>query len=156
MRTVPAIALLVAGCSSVASPPNVISVPPSARQAAKSGFLVDVATATKPPIHLPKGGSGAFAVLAEDKSAADRNVIVQVDAGSLPIDAMLCQTVPNGQCKSAPTPLPLELNMGHNQPVSFSVFLTATDSIALGTVTVNFTQKGALLGSGKVTVTTKR
>ncbi len=97
----------------------------------------------------------AFAVEAKEKSASVRNVTVRPDVASLPIDATLCQTKPStGQCLNAPSPS-LKVNINHNQAVVFSVFLTATGSISKGTVGVEFTEKGALIGSGKVAVTTK-
>ena len=145
----------MAGCSSSTTLPGVVGVAGGASAAAHKGLVVKVATVTKPPIHVQKGTTGAFAVEAKEESTAVRNVAVQVDVAKLPIDGTLCQTNPStGQCLSAPGPS-LEINIRHNQVVAFSVFLTATGSISKGTVSVNFTDKNALIGSGKVTVTTK-
>jgi hypothetical protein len=147
--------LVVAGCSSATTLPGAVDVLGGASAAAHKGLVVKVATDTKPPIHLQKGTATAFAVEAKEESAAVRNVTVQVDVTNLPIDATLCQTNPaTGQCLSAPSPS-IEMNIRHNQVVAFSVFLTATGSISKGTVRVDFTEKGTLIGSGKVAVTTK-
>jgi hypothetical protein len=155
MRVLPILMLVVAGCSSATTLPSVVDVAGGASAAAHRGLVVKVATATKPPIHLQKGTMDAFAVEGKEESASVRNVTVRPDVGSLPIDATLCQTNPStGQCLSAPSPS-LKVNVNHNQVVVFSVFLTATGSIAKGTVRVDFTEKGALVGSGKVAVTTK-
>lgn len=152
MRVLPILMLVVAGCSNSATQPGGTNV---AGAAAKSGLIVKVATATKPPIHLQEGTMAAFAVEAKEKSASVRSVTVRPDVASLPIDATLCQTNPStGQCLNAPSPS-LKVNINHNQAVVFSVFLTATGSISKGTVGVEFTEKRALIGSGKVAVTTK-
>ena len=155
MRVLPILMLVVAGCSSSANLPGGTNIAAAARAAAKSGLVVKVATAGKQPIHLQTGEMSAFAVFAKEQSAAVRNVTVRSNVGNLPLDATLCQSNPStGQCLNAPSPS-LEVNIRHNQAVTFSVFLTATGSISKGTVRVEFTEKGALLGSGKVTVTTK-
>jgi hypothetical protein len=150
----PVLMLFIAGCSSSALPGAVNADGSASLAPHGGGLVVKIATAEKPPIHMRKGGTSAFAVAAKDESAAYRNVTVQVSVGKLPLGAALCQSNEVGQCLSAPS-ASVRASIRHNEVATFSVFLTATGSIALGTVRVDFYEKGALIGSGNVTVTTK-
>jgi hypothetical protein len=161
MKILPVLALLLAGCASSMPLPGAVTVAGSTGAAASpaganTGHLVlKIATATKPPLHIAIGSSGAFAILAKNNSISDQHVTVSFDVGKLPINATLCESNPQtGQCLAAPSAT-LELKILHGQAPTFSAFLTPTKAISLGTVRVEFTQKSAVLGSGKVTVTTK-
>ncbi len=150
----PVLLLFIAGCSSSTALPGAVSADRNARAPAHGGLVVKIATAEKPPIHLRKGGTSAFAVAAKDESTAYRNLTVQVNVGKLPIGAALCQSNEAGQCLSSPSSS-VRATIRHNAVATFSVFLSATGSIDLGTVRVDFTEKGALIGSGSVTISTK-
>jgi hypothetical protein len=156
MRLLPVLMLFVAGCSSLAPLPGAVNdAGGSAIASAKKGLVVKVATASKQPIQIKVGGVGAFAVLAKNKSAALNGIIVSVNVGDLPMSGVLCQTSANGQCAAPPNSSILQVNIAHNQALTFAVFLTPTDKISKGTVKVQFLKGKTVIASGHVTVTTK-
>ena len=153
-RLLPFLMLLIAGCSNAAVLPGPGDVAGSVMPAAKRGIVVKIATASKQPIQIPVNGVGAFAVATINRGAALNGIIVSVDVGNLPMGGTICQTSDNGQCFAPPNASILQVNMAHNQAMTFSVFLTVTDKISKGTVKVQFLKGKTVLVSGHVTVTT--
>jgi|HubBroStandDraft_1064217.scaffolds.fasta_scaffold00007_45 YVTN family beta-propeller protein len=90
------------------------------------------ATATNDgTIHVPDGGSAAFAVATIDAGAAG-SITVSTDTGSatLPLTVSLCQTNPaNGTCLAPPSST-VTLNFGAEATPTFSFFATASAVIA--------------------------
>jgi hypothetical protein len=148
--------LLIAGCSNAAVLPGPGDVAGSAIPMAKGGILVKIATASKQPIQIPVGGTGAFAIAAKNRGAALNGLIVSVDVGNLPMTGTICQTSDTGQCFAPPNASILQVNMAHNQAMTFSVFLEVTDKISKGTVKVQFLKGKTVIASGHVTVTSTK
>ncbi|HVJ54646.1 MAG TPA: NHL repeat-containing protein [Aliidongia sp.] len=111
-------------------------------------------------VHVPAGGSGAFAVASINIGVAG-NLIVAADTGgvSLPLTANICESQANGQCLAAPaSSLPITYAAGATP--TFSVFITASGSIPLAAATSRIFVKfldgaGALHGETSVAVETQ-
>jgi YVTN family beta-propeller protein len=95
-------------------------------------IVVRAATASNNGIlEVPLHQSGAFAVASANVGAAG-NLTVSSDTGGvdLPVTITLCQTVANGQCRTAPTPT-VALHDAAGATPTFSVFVTTTGRIPL-------------------------
>jgi Metallo-peptidase family M12B Reprolysin-like len=110
-------------------------------------------------IHVPSGGSNAFAVATTNLGIAG-NILISVDTGSItePVSLGICQTNPStAQCLSPPTSTVVHDFSGGETP-TFSVFATATGPIAANAATnrvfVNFNDAsgGTLRGSTSVAI----
>ena len=110
-------------------------------------------------IHVPTGGSNAFAVATTDLGAGG-TILVTVDTGTttLPVSLSICQTNPStAQCLAAPAGT-VTHNFTTNETPTFSVFATATGPIAanpaIDRVFVHFTDAsgGTVRGSTSVAI----
>lgn len=146
----PSIAL--SACSSNADPLIQGGIASPALEA--RAFRITVATATKQPIHLSSAET-AFEVAAYNDSAESyKRVTVRFDMNGLPVNGTLCETSTNGQCLEAPKPS-IDIEIRAKATVYIAAFVSAAGSIPHGTISVQFVDGDKLLGSGKVTVTTK-
>ena len=110
-------------------------------------------------IHVPSGGSNAFAVATTDLGTGG-TILVAADTGSinLPVSLSICQTNPStAQCLAAPTST-VTHSFTTNETPTFSVFATATGPIAANAavdrVFVHFTDAsgGTVRGSTSVAI----
>jgi hypothetical protein len=122
-------------CSNAAAAPvtlgvNTIDLAFSATPVAD--IVVLAATATNDgTVHVPSGGTGAFAVATVNLGAAG-NLTASADTGSasLPVSVTLCQTNSGtGQCMAIPASA-VPVMVAANATPTFSVFVTATGTVA--------------------------
>ncbi len=112
-------------------------------------------------LHVPAGGTGAFAVATVNLgSAGTIAVTAETGGASLPVSLTLCQTNPaNGQCL-APPAAAVTVADGAQATPTFSIFAAATGAIPLAPATsrlfVRFTDAtGGLRGSTSVAIETQ-
>ena len=112
-------------------------------------------------LHVPAGGTGAFAVATVNLGIAG-SISVTADTGgaSLPVGIMLCQTDPSSSQCLAPPAAAAAINDGAQATPTFSIFVSATGGIPLAPATsrvfVRFADaNGGLHGSTSVAIETK-
>jgi hypothetical protein len=109
---------------------------------------------------VPDGGSAAFAVSTENAGNAGATVVVQADTGNtnLPLALTLCQTNPStGACLATPSNS-VSLTIAEKATPTFSVFATASGSIAfspgVNRIFLRFRVSGNEVGATSVAVET--
>jgi hypothetical protein len=109
---------------------------------------------------VPQGGAGAFAVATDNAGNVAATVTVKADTGAtaLPATITLCQTNASTGACLAPPAVSLTVSVGVGATPTFSVFVSASGSIAANAaanrIFVRFELNGVELGATSVAVQT--